>query len=291
MALKVELSAKDIMKVVKAFRDNYNYDFSNYAELSFKRRIEYLLISHNLSGVDDLVEKTGRDEKYFNKCINDITVNTTELFRDADVWLNLKQNIFPLFKDKSSINIWHAGCSSGEEVYSTLILLNEMNLLEKVKVLGTDINTDIIKVAKNGVFNKRLNNGYFENYNKVLKSNGFPSPDAPGLPVEFSKYFESDNSGKSIKVKKFIRDKAVFRFHNLVDGPVFSRFDLIFCRNVIIYFNPMLQNKVIKKFYDSLFHQGMLLVGIHENISYLPVGNKFEPRFMKGLYIKKNIRD
>ncbi|MFN2394718.1 MAG: protein-glutamate O-methyltransferase CheR [Bacteroidales bacterium] len=291
MALKVELSANDIVKVIKAFRDNYNYDFSHYAELSFKRRIEYLLISHNLYGVDDLVERTARDEKYFKKCINDITVNTTELFRDADVWLNLKQNVFPLFKDKSSINIWHAGCSSGEEVYSTLILLNEMNLLEKVKVLGTDINTDILEIAKKGVFNRRLNNGYFENYNKVLKTNNSNYQEAPDLPVKFSKYFESDDSGKSIKVKKFIRDKATFRFHNLVDGSVLSRFDLIFCRNVIIYFNPVLQNKVIKKFHESLFHQGMLLVGIHENISYLPVGSKFEARFMKGLYVKKIIRD
>jgi chemotaxis protein methyltransferase CheR len=285
MAVQVELTRKDILKVISEFKKNYSYDFENYAELSFKRRIEYLLVSHNLTGIEELLAKTSADETYFRKCINDITVNTTELFRDPDVWLNLRRSVFNSFKDKSRINIWHAGCSSGEEVYSTLILLNEMNLLDRAKVLGTDINTDILRKAKEGVFNKRLNQSYFNNFEKVLSVNPLANGNNPD--ITYNKYYEQDEKTKLFRVKKFIREKATFKYHNLVEGSVFSRFDMIFCRNVIIYFNAELQNKVVSMFHESLFSQGMLLVGVHENIAYLPAGSKFDARIMKGFYIKK----
>jgi chemotaxis protein methyltransferase CheR len=285
MAVQVELTRKDILKVINEFKRNYSFDFENYAELSFKRRIEYLLVSHNLSGIEELLAKTSTDESYFRKCINDITVNTTELFRDPEIWLNIRLHVFNSFKDKNRINIWHAGCSSGEEVYSTLILLNEMNLLEKVKVLGTDINTEILRKATDGVFSKRLNHSCFDNFNKVIKAN--PGENGNNTDLLYNKYFEQDEITKSYRVKKFLRDKATFKYHNLVDGSVSSKFDLIFCRNVIIYFNAELQNKVASMFHESLFSQGMLLIGVHENISYLPVGSKFDSRIMKGLYIKK----
>ncbi len=285
MAVQVEITRKEVLKVISEFKKNYNFDFENYAELSFKRRVEYLLVSHNLSGIEELLAKTSADESYFRKCVNDITVNTTELFRDPDVWLNLRHNVFNIFKDKPRINIWHAGCSTGEEVYSTLIILNELNLLEKVKIFGTDINTHILQKAKDGIFTKRYNPDYFNNFDKVLKDNSSQNGSTPD--ILYNKYFEQDEVTKLFRARKFLHDKVTFRYHNLVDGPVFCKFDLIFCRNVIIYFNTELQNKVVSLFHESLFNQGMLLVGVHENITYLPVGSKFESRIMKGLYIKK----
>ncbi|TVQ92316.1 MAG: protein-glutamate O-methyltransferase CheR [Bacteroidetes bacterium] len=285
MAIKVEISTDDVRKVVREFKKSRNFSFENYAEMSFKRRIEYLLVSHNLSGIDELLEKTRNDSIYFRKCINDITVNTTELFRDADVWLNLRRNVLPALKDKSGINIWHAGCSSGEEVFSMLILLNEMNLLEKAKVFATDINTEILHKARNGVFNHRFNNNYFQNFDKVVKIN--PLNYDEKFDVPYDKYFEQDELSKSFRIKKFLRDKVTFKYHNLTEDSVFYKFDIIFCRNVIIYFNTELQNKVISLLHESLFKDGILLIGVHENIAYLPVGSKFESRYMKGLYVKK----
>lgn len=285
MAIQVEITRKEVLKVISEFKKNYNYDFENYAELSFKRRIEYLLVSHNLSGVEELIAKTTADESYFRKCINDITVNTTELFRDPDVWQNLKHSVFNNLKDKRRINIWHAGCSSGEEVYSTLIMLNELNMLDKSNVIGTDINTDILQKANDGIFNKRFNPSYFENFDKVM--NGVAKNNGSNPHILYSKYFELDEVTKLYRVKKFLREKVKFKYHNLVDGAAFCKFDLIFCRNVIIYFNTELQSKVVSLFHESLFNQGMLLVGVHENISYLPVGSKFESKIMKGLYVKK----
>lgn len=285
MAQKVVVNKNDVAKVIYEFNKTYGIDFSNYAEMSFKRRIEHLLISHGLKSADELMLKVRQDKAYFQKCINDITVNTTDLFRDVPVWLNLKRNVLNIFKDKNNINIWHAGCSSGEEVYSMLILLNELNLIDKAKVFATDINTDILDRARNGVFNNRLHHAYFDNFDKVIKVN--PLNFEETIDVPYDKYFEHDKLKKTFRIKKFLRDRVTFKYHNLVEGSIFYKFDLIFCRNVIIYFNTELQNKVVSLFHESLFSDGMLLIGAHENITYLPIGAKFEQKIMKGLYFKK----
>ncbi len=285
MALKIDVQKNDVLRVIYEFKKTYGIDFSNYAEMSFKRRIEHVLVSHNLSGVDEMLKKIRDSKEYFQKCVNDITVNTTELFRDVPVWLNLRRNVLNIFRDKNHINIWHAGCSSGEEVYSMLILLNELNLLEKAKVFATDINTEILERARNGIFNHRLHHAYFDNFDKVIKVN--PLNFEETIDVPYDKYFEQDSLNKTFRVKKFLRDKVTFKQHNLVEGSIFYKFDLVFCRNVIIYFNTELQNKVISLFHESLFNDGMLLIGAHENITYLPIGSKFESKIMKGLYFKK----
>jgi chemotaxis protein methyltransferase CheR len=261
------------------------FDFSNYAEQSFSRRIEHLLVSYNLPDVDSLIVKLKTDKAILQKCVNDITVNTTELFRDPDIWLSLRRNVLQLFKNNETINIWHAGCSSGEEVYSMLILLHEMELLEKVKVFATDINTEILEKAKKGVFNSRLHQSYFHSFDRVIRVNPLNFEEFKDVP--YNKYFDIDPNGSSFSVKQYIRDKATFKYHNLVDANIFYKFDIIFCRNVIIYFNTELQNRVISMFWESLFNKGIVFLGIHENISYLPVGSKFENKIMKGLYFKK----
>jgi len=285
MALKVEVQKIDVQRVIYEFKKTYGLDFSNYAEMSFKRRVEHILVSHNLNNVDDLLKKTRDNKDYFQRVINDITVNTTELFRDVPVWLNLRRNVLNIFKDRNHINIWHAGCSSGEEVYSMLIMLNELNLLDKAKVFATDLNTEILDKARNGIFNSRLHHAYFDNFDKVIKVNPLNFEEKVDIP--YSKYFEQDELNKTFRIKKFLRDRVTFKTHNLVEGTIFYKFDLIFCRNVIIYFNTELQNRVISLFHESLFNDGMLLIGAHENISYLPIGSKFETKIMKGLYFKK----
>jgi len=285
MAIKIDIQKSDVHRVIYEFNKTYGIDFSNYAEMSFKRRIEHIIISHNLQSIEDLIKKVKENKEYFQKIINDITVNTTELFRDVPVWLNLRRNVLNLFREKNNINIWHAGCSSGEEVYSMLILLNELNMLDKAKVFATDINTEILDKARNGIFNSRLHHAYFDNFDKVIRVNPLNFEETIDIP--YSKYFEQDQLNKTFRIKQFLRDKVTFKNHNLVEGSIFYKFDLIFCRNVIIYFNTELQNKVISLFHESLFNDGMLLIGAHENITYLPIGNKFETKIMKGLYFKK----
>ncbi len=281
----MKLSKEDITRVINEFKLVHKVDFSEYALQSFTRRIEHILVSYNLPTVEKLLQKLRNDPVVLRKCINDITVNTTELFRDTDIWLNLRRNVLPGFKNSEYINIWHAGCSSGEEVYSMLILLNEMEMLDKAKVFATDINTDILDRAKKGVFNKRMHQSYFHSFDEVIKVN--PLNFEQEVDVPYDKYFDIDEDTGSFQMKEFLRDKVTFRKHNLVNGQLFYKFDIVFCRNVIIYFNTELQNRVITLFYESLFNNGMLLIGAHENISYLPVGAKFENKIMKGLYFKK----
>ncbi|MBS4013582.1 MAG: protein-glutamate O-methyltransferase CheR [Bacteroidetes bacterium] len=285
MAVQVNVTKEDITRLVFEVKRLFNFDFSEYAEQSFKRRIEHVLVTYNINSVETLIRKLRDDKERNQKFINDITVNTTELFRDTDVWLNLRRNVLPKLKTKTNLNIWHAGCSSGEEVYSMLILLNEMDMLFNAKVFATDINTEIINRAKSGVFNSRLHHAYFDSFDKVVKTN--PLNFEETIEVPYEKYFIIDNAKKSFVVKDFLRDKVTFKYHNLTEGSIFYKFDLILCRNVIIYFNTELQNKVVSLFHESLFQDGMLLIGAHENISYLPVGNKFETKIMKGLYFKK----
>jgi chemotaxis protein methyltransferase CheR len=280
-----KVTNEDVLRVIREFKLLYEFDFSNYAEQSFARRIEHLLVSYNLPDVDALINKVKSDKNVFQKCVNDITVNTTELFRDPDIWLSLRRNVLHLFKNNETVNIWHAGCSSGEEVYSMLILLNELDMLEKVKLFATDINTEILERAKKGIFNSRLHQSYFHSFDRVIRINPLNFEEFKDVPYE--KYFDLDNISGSFAVKQFIKDKATFKYHNLVDANIFYKFDIIFCRNVIIYFNTELQNRVISTFCDSLFNKGIVFLGIHENISYLPVGSRFENKIMKGLYFKK----
>lgn len=281
----VQITKEDIAKLIFEFRNLHKFDFSEYAHQSFGRRIEHILVSYNLASVDALLHKLRNDKTLVQKCINDITVNTTELFRDTEIWLNLRRNVLPTFKNSEAINIWHAGCSSGEEVYSMLILLNEMELLHKAKIFATDINTEILEKAKKGIYNRRMHQGYFHSFDTVIKVN--PLNFEESIEVPYTKYFDFDDQNANFKIKDFLKEKVTFRIHNLVEGQVFYKFDLIFCRNVIIYFNTELQNRVINLFMESLFNTGILLIGAHENISYLPVGSKFENKIMKGLYFKK----
>ena len=285
MAVQLNVTKEDIARLVFEVKRLYNFDFSEYAEQSFKRRIDHVLVSYSMNSVDALIKAIKTDKEVLQKFVNDITVNTTELFRDTDVWLNLRRNILPKLKNKTNINIWHAGCSSGEEVYSMLILLNEMDMLFNAKVFATDINTDILNRAKNGIFNSRLHHAYFDNFDKVIKTN--PLNFEETIDVPYDKYFDIDHAKKSFMIKEFLRDKVTFKYHNLTEGSIFYKFDLILCRNVIIYFNTELQNKVVSLFHESLFQDGMLMIGAHENISYLPIGTKFESKIMKGLYFKK----
>ena len=285
MVSRVNVSKEDLSKIVLEFKRLYDIDFGEYADQSFKRRIEHILVTYNVPNVDSFIQKLRNDKNIFQNCINDITVNTTELFRDTDVWLNLRRDVLPQFKNRTHINIWHAGCSSGEEVYSMLILLNELDMLDNAKVFATDINTNILQRAKTGLFNNRLHHAYFDNFDKVIKVN--PLNFEETIDVPYSKYFETDSENRTFKVKDFLRDKVNFKYHNLVSDGIFYKFDLIFCRNVIIYFNTDLQNKVVSLFHESLFNDGMLLLGAHENIGYIPIGNKFEQKIMKGLYVKK----
>ncbi|MGD9992152.1 MAG: protein-glutamate O-methyltransferase CheR [Salinivirgaceae bacterium] len=259
------------------------YDFNDYSDRSFKRRVEKLLVDNHMD-INQLSLKVAKDKDFLEKVVKDITVNTTELFRDPEMWSTLRYQILPKLKKNKSIFIWHAGCCSGQEIYSMLILLNELGMFEQAKVFASDINSDMLEVAKKGTYKYRFNLGYLDNFDKVIKENPLNYEEVKD--VDYEKYFDIDKVKDTITMKQFLREKAVFRKHDLVkDGNIFySKFDIIFCRNVIIYFNNKLQNSVIELFSNSLYRDGYLILGAHESILG-PVANNFERT--KGFYRKK----
>ncbi|MEI7596439.1 MAG: protein-glutamate O-methyltransferase CheR [Bacteroidota bacterium] len=281
---EIKVTKEEVLKVANELKANYKVDFTNYAESSLTRRIEYILTTYNLANVDVLISKIKGDNCMYEKLVNDITVNTTEMFRDPEVWLSIKRNIIPKLRSKMNINVWHAGCSSGEEVYSMAILLNEAGLLDRAKVLASDLNTTILSKAKAGAYNTRMHNTYFSNFDKVVKVN--PMNEDEEINVPYDKYFDFSFDKSTFTVNSKIREKIVFRQFNLMDN-IYLKFDIIFCRNVIIYFDNELQNKVITMFNNSLFDDGYLILGSHESMAYLPINSKFTTKFARGTYLKK----
>ena len=274
---------QDLQYFVNTLKNSSKYDFSEYSDKSLKRRLQKVLSDFNLD-LAGLISSIKTNTEFTERIVKEITVNTTELFRDPQIWHMLRSRILPRFKNNKNINIWHAGCSTGQEVYSMMILLNEMGLLEKAKIFASDLNTDVLEAARKGEYRYRFNIGYLDNFDKVIKQNPLNYEEFNDVPYET--YFDIDKTRDSITMKKYLTEKPIFRKHDLVkDGNLFfAKFDLILCRNVIIYFNYTLQNKVFDLFFENLYSKGVLVLGMHETILG-PWANKFEK--MGQTYIKK----
>lgn len=268
------ITDQELRQFFSLLKEVSNYDLSEYSDKSLKRRIAKVL-SDNRIDFPDLLTQLKNNPVFLEKTIKDITVNTTELFRDPQIWQNIKYKILPKYKNNKTINIWHAGCSTGQEVYSMMILLQEAGLLEKAKIYGTDINSDVLQTAQKGTYKYRFNINYLDNFDKVIKQNPMNYDEYKDIP--YSDYFTIDQDKDVIIMNKFLRDKAVYKKQDLVkDGnTLYTKFDIILCRNVIIYFNYELQNKVFKLLYDNLYPDGTLLLGVHETILG-PMASKFE---------------
>ena len=260
-----EIKDEDIKVFLEAVKARSNYDFTNYSLKSLKRRIAKILSESKLS-IHELGNEVLSKPQFMEKVVKSITVNTTELFRDPDIWKSLRDDILPKFALHKKINIWHAGCSTGQEVYSMMILLEEMDLLSKSEIFASDINSDVLEIARAGRYKYRFNQAYIENFDSVL--NGSKDPPEVERLISNSKYFLVDKVSDSIQMKPFLTEKPIYKKIDLVkdENLFFVKFDLIICRNVIIYFNYDLQNKVFNLFYKNLFNNGCLLLGLHESM-------------------------
>ncbi len=279
----MEIENQEIQAFIETVKSISEYDFSEYSDKSLKRRLSKILLDHGLSSAS-LIEKIKEDRDLLENIVLDITVNTTEMFRDPTVWHSLRYDILPLFQNHSPINIWHPGCSTGQEVYSMMILLNETGLLQKSHIYATDINREVIETAKKGIYKYRFNEIYLDNFDSVIREN--PRDSNTYFDVPYSKYFEVDKTRDLLRMNKQLLDKPVYMKQDLASdpNPFEAVFDLIACRNVIIYFNYELQNKVFKLFLDNMSQGACLLLGVHESILG-PFASRFEKKFQA--YFKK----
>ncbi|MCG8385262.1 MAG: protein-glutamate O-methyltransferase CheR [Cytophagales bacterium] len=255
-----DIDIADLRRITELIKTKHSYDFTNYAMSSFKRRIVRILELYNLT-VDGLIVKLSQP-KFLEEFLNEITVNVTEMFRDPSFWRVLRDDIIPaILLNHQKIRIWHAGCSSGEEVFSMAILLKEMDILHNVQVIATDLDTNILERAKSGAYNLKNMDLNEKNY---IRFQGTGS---------LKDYYQEVN-GKAVMDKSLVMDVS-FRKHDLVKGGIFNKFDLVLCRNVMIYFNQALQNEVLKKFHESLFKYGYLAIGSKESLIWCDIANKF----------------
>lgn len=259
------ISDQDFQVFLFAIKNSSTYDFSEYSEKSLKRRLAKVLLDYK-TNLTQLISKLKNDPNFLERIVKDITVNTTELFRDPQIWHALKYKVLPKLQGNENINIWHAGCSTGQEVYSMMILLSELNLLDKTKIYATDINSDVLEAAKRGIYKYRFNIGYLDNFDKVIKENPYNYEEFVDVPYE--RYFLIDKSKDIIMMKPELRQKPTFKKHDLVkdENTAYVKFDIILCRNVIIYFNYNLQNRVFDLFNRNLYENGYLILGMHETI-------------------------
>ena len=257
-----DIEISDLRRITELVKNQYKYDFTNYAMSSFRRRILRIMELYKFGSADLLIKRLKDDRSFFDEFIAEITVNVTEMFRDPPFWRELRDNVIPnILLNHNTISIWHAGCSSGEEVFSMSILLKEMGILDKAKIIATDIDKVILEKATKGHYsikNMELNE---KNYIRYEGNNNFKD------------YFKEEN-GKAVMDKTLIQNVS-FREHDLVQGVVFNKFDLILCRNVMIYFNQNLQNEVLKKHHESLFKYGYLVIGSKESLIWCEIANKF----------------
>lgn len=251
----------DLKRISELVFQKYGYDFRNYAMSSFKRRILRILELQGLS-LTALIKKLSDQPNYIDQFLDELTVNVTEMFRDPSFWRVMREEIIPgILLNHKQFKIWHAGCSSGEEVLSMTILLKEMGILDDVTIIATDLDPSILDKAKSATYpikNMELNE---KNY---IRFQGTSS---------LKNYFTEEN-GRAVFNKELYKN-VTFRKQDLVVGEVFNKFDLILCRNVMIYFNQALQNEVLKKFHESLFKYGYLAIGSKESLIWCEVANRF----------------
>ncbi|MBU0697673.1 MAG: protein-glutamate O-methyltransferase CheR [Bacteroidetes bacterium] len=246
-----DLSFEELETIIQFVYKIYEFDFSQYSKASLKRRFERLLGAHNWDLIDFKTKLTN-EPNLLDFLIKEITVNVTEMFRDPEFFRSVKKNIIPYLDSYQRIKIWNAGVSTGEELYSFSILFKESRMYNKSFFYGTDINSEVLKEAKEGIYSIKKLKAFTENYNQL----GFVKP--------FSDYFAVDYNNGIINSE--LRKNCLFSVHNLVSDHVFNEFQLVSCRNVLIYFDQELQTKVIELLVNSLCIFGFLCLGSKEVI-------------------------
>ena len=241
--------------LLSELRDQYGYDLSEYSRPSLERRIARVMTFDSLGSIEALRDKL-KNKDYVNYFIEEVTVNVTEMFRDVAFFKTIRETILPRLATYPYIRIWHAGCSTGEEIYSMAILLEEAGLMERTLLYATDINESVLEKARNAKYHIKNIEASKRNYQKA------------GGTEDFNKYFKIE--GKHAYFTKYLGEKVVYAMHNLVTDKSFNEFNLIVCHNVLIYFNKNLQNKVIGLFYDSLAMFGYLSLSINGTLTFSP---------------------
>lgn len=254
-SLKAEkeiLNNEDVYSFLNDLNTTYGYDYTEYQIDSIMRRINIAMLKERIYDFNLFREKVLNNEEDFHNLFLDFSINTTEFFRNPEVFALIKNKILPYLNSYNHIKIWCAGCSNGKEPYSLAIMLKEAGILDKTQIYATDINPYVIEEAKNGLYSMSTLDKDINNYRNAQGENNF------------IQYFDINRS--YIKVKDELMKNILFFQHSLLSSGTLNEFNLILCRNVFIYFNDSLQERMLKNFYNSLDNNGFLVLGKSEGI-------------------------
>jgi chemotaxis protein methyltransferase CheR len=257
------LERVEIELLLEAVFRHYGFDFRSYAFASIRRRLWKRVEAEELSSISELQARILHGPDAMERLLLDLSVSVTSMFRDPGFYAIFRKEVVPLLRTYPFIRIWHAGCSTGEEVYSMTIVLKEEGLLDRTRIYATDINESVLQQAREGIFPLNRMQEYTENY---IRGGGRRS---------FSEYYTAKYDGALFS--PLLAGNVVFSQHNLVTDRSFSEFHVIFCRNVLIYFDRALQNRVHSLFYESLVNFGILALGSKESLRF----SQYEPCYEK----------
>ena len=262
LAYDPELERLEIELLLEGIYRHYGFDFRSYAYASIRRRLWRRIEAEGLATVSALQERLLHEPAMMERVLLDLSINVTAMFRDPTFYLAFRQQVIPLLRTYPFIRIWHAGCSTGEEVYSMAILLEEEGLYERARIYATDINEVVVHRARAGIFPLERMQEYTENY---IRAGGKRS---------FSEYYVAKYDGALFSPG--LQRNVVFSQHNLVTDRSFAEFNVILCRNVLIYFARDLQTKVHGLFHESLVHLGVLCLGSKETLRRATYESSYE---------------
>ncbi|NCD24727.1 MAG: protein-glutamate O-methyltransferase CheR [Deltaproteobacteria bacterium] len=272
--LHPETERIELRLLLEAVFLKYGYDFRNYSLAHLKRRVDYRLTMSGLESISHLQHAVLHDPDMFQAFLRDLSINVSEMFRDPPFYRALAEDVLPLIGTYPFFRVWHAGCAAGQEVYSLAILLHETGLRERVQIYATDFNRDILEQARQGVYPLDAIKTYTANYQKAGGGNSFAD------------YYTTRD--KHAVVADFLRTRILFSEHNLVTDGVFGEMNMIVCRNVLIYFDRALQDRVLELFANSLGPGGFLCLGSKESLKFSALADLFEPvREKEKIYRKK----
>jgi len=259
---RLETEQLELQLLLEGIYRQYGFDFREYAPASLKRRVWRRVHAEGAGTITGLLDRLLRDGDVMERLLLDLSINVTSMFRDPTFYAALRAHVVPVLRTYPFTRIWVAGCSTGEEVYSLAIVLHEEGVDDRTRIYATDINEAVLERARAGVFPLEKMKEYTENY---IRAGGRRS---------FSEYYLAKYEGALFE--RSLTDHVIWAPHNLVQDRGFNTFNLIMCRNVMIYFDRTLQTRVHQLFYDSLEHFGFLALGHKESIRFTGVEDRYE---------------
>ena len=268
-----DTSDLEISLLLEAIYRKHGYDFRQYSQAHIRRRIMNRMAISGFEDVSQMQSKVLNDEIFASELLQDLSITVTEMFRDPAFYRSLREKVIPILKTYPFIKIWHAGCATGEEAYSMAIVLQEEGLYDRTTIYATDFNQLALNQAKEGIFSNKMIKEYTTNYQ------------LSGGKESFSSYYTSNYD--NVIMNQSLKKNIVWANHNLVTDSVFAEVNLILCRNVLIYFDKNLQNKVQSLFYNSLTNGGVLCLGSKESLRFSDLYEKYMELDTKQRIFKK----